>query len=514
MEKLKILQVYDHMQLGGAESHIITLSKGLIDSGHSVQIVSSNGPFVSQIKKFGIKFHELSLNNSDNYLINVDKILEIIEEEKIDIVHVHPFHSQIIMGLVRLIKNIPLVTTIHGAYSTPCVNGLAEFFDYIICISKESYNFHINNNLILSNELELIPNCVPTMDFKRTPILQAKILRIGYISRLDEDKFDSILFFINCIEVIVNTFEVEISIVGQGSKYNEVLSIIENINTKFNKTVVKLVKGVEDIVPYMNNFDVIIGVGRVLLEALSVGRIPICIGNSNYVGILNKEKLMKISEVNFTDRNTKEILLPELLINDLLKIKENQGHILKELDETIFKLMTNFDIKLSVTSHEKIYKKVLKHYSEKKVNLYNFNYKIDYIDNIKLAYSLIENNYSYVLDNVREKTVLFIPNFNDSNDMWQERLNETVVGNNNHTTTYIFRISNEFQINLNEFLEEIELNLKPLINLYQLDVLIDCEYHDNVTEFLFLKEMNYFVQTNNNQYKVKYLCRILGVKII
>ena len=72
LAKLKILQVYDFMKLGGAESHIITLSKELIDQGHTVHIASSDGPAVSRIYDLRIPFHEVDVYNPKNYFTNAE----------------------------------------------------------------------------------------------------------------------------------------------------------------------------------------------------------------------------------------------------------------------------------------------------------------------------------------------------------------------------------------------------------------------------------------------------------
>lgn len=112
LRKLKILNIYDFMELGGAESHIITLSKALKDEGHMVSIASSFGPAVENIINLGIQFYEFDLTNEDLYISNAEKVIQIIENEKIDIIHCHPFHSQIIASLIKMVKNIPIVSTI------------------------------------------------------------------------------------------------------------------------------------------------------------------------------------------------------------------------------------------------------------------------------------------------------------------------------------------------------------------------------------------------------------------
>ncbi|MFD1349894.1 glycosyltransferase [Oceanobacillus caeni] len=518
MDLLRILQVYDYMQLGGAETHIITLSKALMGKGHNVQIVSSNGPAVEKINELGIDFHELDVYDPTKYFINAEKIIEIIEREKINIVHVHPFHSQVVMSLVKLIKDIPIVTTIHGAYRTPSVEGLNEFFDRFIFVSEEANKFHLENKLIRKDIIEIIPNCVPLVPNGKGSILNTNILKVVYVSRIDVDKLPSILFFIKCIEEIVKYLDVEITFIGQGSKYNELINLVNDINQKLNKSVVSVVNGSVDVVRYMKAADIVVGVGRVLLEALSINKIPLCIGNNHYVGILNREKLMRISEVNFTDRNSTQELLPELLIKDLLRVKQNPGKVLMELKETILQFKKCFDIKISAERHENLYRKVINEYSGKKFEICDiskYKLKLDEIEKIHYANELKANGYTYILDGAKEIRILLMPNFYDKNDWWSRSLIDSITNNKCiRKSTVVIRIDNQFHSELKEIIEKIQTEINPYENEYNLDILIDCEYQDYITETLFLSEIDYFVPTNKNQHEIIYKCKLLEVQIL
>ncbi|HZG71733.1 MAG TPA: glycosyltransferase, partial [Chondromyces sp.] len=517
MSKLNILQLYDYMELGGAESHIITLSKALIDRGHNVQVGSSLGPSVTKLNNLGIKFHNMDIYNQSHYFKNAGHILQIIQDQKIDIVHVHPFHSQIVMSLVKLVCKIPTVTTIHGAYKTPSTEGLNEFFDSFIFVSEETNKFHLDNKLIREDVVEVIPNCVPSSSSRRASILGENVVKIAYVSRLDNDKFPSIIFFIRCIEEIVKYMDVEITIIGQGTKYNDVVKLADDVNQKVNKKVISVVNGLIDVIRYMETVDIVVGVGRVLLEALSINKIPICIGNKHYGGIIDKEKLMRISEVNFTDRNSTRDLLPELFIKDLLRIKQNPEQVLIELDETILQFKKYFDIGISVEKHENLYGKVIDEYPRIKFNLSDilkYKQKMDEVDKILLANELKVNGYTYKLDDAKDTKVLLMPNFLDENDRWSKILIDLVMNNKfQDTTTIVIRIDNRFHSNLKEIIKKVQKVLNPYENKYKTDILIDCDYQNYVTEILFLSEMDYFIPTNNNQQDITYKCKILEVEV-
>lgn len=519
MGKLRILQLCDYMQLGGAESHIITLSKGLIDKGHIVQIASSLGPAVSKLSECGIKFHELNFYNPQNYFINAEKLLNIIVEENIDIVHVHPSQSQIAISLTRLIKIVPVITTIHGAYKTPSIEGLEEFFNGFVFVSEETKKFHLDNQFVNKKLNMVIPNSVPfrtNEEEKLIPNMHA--LKIIYVSRLAEDKFPSIVYFINCIEQIIKFLNVEITIIGQGSKYNEVLELANVINYKLDKKVINVINGSVDVIDFMKKADVVVGVGRVILEALSVKKIPICIGNKNYVGIINKYNLLEVAKVNFTDRNSSRNLSPEFLINDLIKIQNEPEQVLSELNETVLLSKSYFEIGISAEKHQEFYREVIKTFTRKNFTLKDilkYKRKLRVLDVVRAAYDLKLNGCTYTLDNAKDTRVLIIPDISDENDKWITVLLELIKNKSfEDKITIIIRIQNQFHSIMDEVIQKIQKVLELFEAKYKIDILVDCEYHDEVNEVLFLSEISCFVPTNNNQNNTIFLCRLLGGKIV
>lgn len=513
MGNLKILQIYDHMQLGGAETHIITLSKGLIDSGNVVHIASSNGPAVPVIKKLGIEFHELDLYNSDHYILNAGKLLEIIENHQIDIVHAHPFHSQIIISLVKLLKNVPTITTIHGPYETPSVKGLNKFYDGFILVSEETKRFHYEKKLLNhKHHIEIIPNSVPILSSDTILNLRKGSLKIAYVSRIDADKLPSILFFIKCIEIAIKHFNLEILIIGQGSKLQDVSKLARGVNLKAQKNIISVVDGSTDVINEIKNVDIVVGVGRVILEALSINKIPVCIGNNNYVGIVNSKNIKKIAEVNFTDRNTTQTLSPELFIDDLKRIVNFSEEVIKELKETVTYFKKHYDIKISVEKHLKFYKKILNNYSYNRIydiqDIVTFKPKIKFIEDFDFVRYLRSRGFKYQLDDVKDTKILIMPDFFNENDCWNKVLRH-FLENYNDSITILIRVKNEYIIDLGEIIRKIQSEIEKYNNGPRTDILIDCEFHDSVNELLFLYEMDIFIPTNDYQQDITYKCRLL-----
>lgn len=323
-KKLNILQVYDYMNLGGAETHIITLSKALKQLGHNVWIIGSNGPAVKWIKDYDLKFIDLPLNKLNTQIESISRLISIIKDNEIDIIHTHPFNSQIISCLCGYLTNTPVVTTVHGAYWTSILRPeIGNLIEKVICVSKETLDFCRKNGIPYEKSI-LISNavCVKQVDFKHSFFENDKI-KISYISRLDNDKIPSLISFLKSVPELQTRFDLEINIIGDGEKYKQIQEIVDKINTNVGSKVINMVGGTTETEYYIEKSDIVIGVGRVILEAIALGRFAICLGNKYYPGIVDNKLLLKISNVNFTDRNSKRIFNPADLIDDISSLVSN-----------------------------------------------------------------------------------------------------------------------------------------------------------------------------------------------
>lgn len=513
MNKLNILQIYDYMKLGGAETHIITLSRALMDRGHNVYIAGSFGPAVNAVKGENIPFLEIDPPEENKLLENAWKIVEIIDYYNIDVIHVHPFQSQNVVALVNILRDIPVVTTIHGSYLTPSVEKLECFYNNFIFVSQESLDFHLEEGLLNKKNCYVVPNCVKIEANEISLHSKKDSLQIAYISRIDTDKLPSIVFFVECVEQLTKQMDIQVEIIGSGNQFSYLKDLIDKINRNSSKEVINLINGSDNINQHITKSDIVVGVGRVILEALALGKIPICIGNNNYVGIVNAKTLKKISNVNFTDRNTHNPYKKELFIEDINSILEKPEKVKKEIQESLKYLLNHFDIKLSAKEHERIYLEIINNHHSKTFRSNSLKYlnHIDEIESINFAFELNNQGIKYQLDTMKNNKILLKPDFYSENDNW------TAVFNNlgNHfdldNTTVVIRIDYDYLDNIDEILEKISVVFDSLDKKF--DLLIDYQYHDEVNEDLFLLEMDMFIVTNNNQQKYMYKCELFGCKI-
>ena len=117
---MKILMVTMGLDIGGAETHIVELSKELKQQGHEVVIVSNGGVYVSEVNAAGIRHYKAPLNrrSPSDMRRSLDILSEVIQMEKPDVVHAHARIPGFLCGRLQKKLGFAFVTTCHGVYNT------------------------------------------------------------------------------------------------------------------------------------------------------------------------------------------------------------------------------------------------------------------------------------------------------------------------------------------------------------------------------------------------------------
>ena len=146
----------DALDIGGAETHTITLARELARRGHKVEVVSAGGELTQKLCEVGIKhtkIPDIRKNESVNSLSLPHRILiarAVIEcqihNKRPNIVHAHTRRMAFLAHGICRREKIPLVTTAHAQFSTKNLKNLfSKWGDATIAVSED-----IKENLFCS----------------------------------------------------------------------------------------------------------------------------------------------------------------------------------------------------------------------------------------------------------------------------------------------------------------------------------------------------------------------------
>ena len=329
-EKTKILMTLMGMEIGGAETHVLELSKTLQRMGLDVHVVSNGGVYVRELEECGIKHYRVPLHNKQfiNVFSSYRAIRKIILENDIRLVHAHARIPAFICGLLQKRLTFQLVTTAHLDFSVAFpFKVLTNWGDRVLAVSEDIKDYLLAHYKVDEKNISVTVNGIDTEKFSPDIDgsdlvdeldLQPDTLKIVSASRLDADRSGHVHILIEIVEELTAIAPIEIILVGDGNDFEVIKSKAEEVNARVKRKLIHMTGRRTDVNRFMSFADIIVNVSRSALEAMSAAT-PVILagtGNQGYLGIFNKDSLEAAIETNFTCRNhpptTKEKLLADL----------------------------------------------------------------------------------------------------------------------------------------------------------------------------------------------------------
>lgn len=340
---MNILMALSQLEVTGAEVYGVTLSNELIKRGNNVTIVSD-----TLTKKFDGEYIKIEFNKRGLFqrINQVISLLKIIKEKDIQVVHAHSRASSWSCEIACKIAKIPLITTTHGRQPVHLSRKIFKAFGRETITVCENIKKHLINELgVDKNKIKVLRNPIDTSYY---PFVYSDLKKdnkiVSIIGRLSGPKGEVAY---KVLETLENVSNISIQVIG-GKE------IPEKFNKFLNKSNIKFLGYVNDIPEKIKNSDLVIGAGRVGVEAILSGKPLIAIGEAQYIGLVSPDNLIPALESNFGDINfeNKNIFHWDKLIEDIEK-----GFLLSksELLDLRENIQTEFDLNIIVEKIENIY---------------------------------------------------------------------------------------------------------------------------------------------------------------
>ncbi|NPV90673.1 MAG: glycosyltransferase [Firmicutes bacterium] len=307
-----VLITTNRLDIGGAETHVVTLARHLKEIGHRVALASAGGRYVVDLEGYGIPHYPVPLdsNRLGDIYCSVVELRKIIDREGIGLIHAHARIPAMTCDLARRGRGIPLVTTAHGRFKTPLhLRLLSRWGDKTIAISPDIRDYLLSSYWLSPQNITLIPNGID-LDLFNPAIepeelaLAGGTLRIAYFSRLDGPLTRVALNLIEAFLHICPDFPgLRLLLGGEGSGASEVLARVNEINHGCGTELVRFLGAVPLVNRVMVASDLVVGVSRVALEGMACARNVMLAGGEGFGGIVHPEALKELAGDNFTGRS-------------------------------------------------------------------------------------------------------------------------------------------------------------------------------------------------------------------
>lgn len=284
---MNILMALSQLEVTGAEVYATTVGNELTARGHNVFYVSDTLTKPHKGDFFSLRFNKRSVPRR---FWHVGYLVYLIKKHNIQLVHAHSRASSWSCHVACKITNTPMVTTVHGRQP---VHASRKKFPAMgdralpVC---EAIRDQLHNDLAVPLEqMEVSRNGIETEQFQWLEAPKNTKPVVTIVGRLSGPKGELCYRLLDeCLDA--DKYDVR---VVTGSKF-------ESRFEKFTSTI-NFVGYTDDVPAMLGEADLVIGAGRVVMEALLCGRPTLAIGEATCIGIVDESNVDNAMATNFGD---------------------------------------------------------------------------------------------------------------------------------------------------------------------------------------------------------------------
>jgi len=340
IENKNILLCLNQLEIGGIETAVYNQAITLKEKGFNIYVLAKTGVYSQRLTEKGINCipFEFKIDPFNYDLKSINKVRDVLKQNNIGQVYIHQFDCITSVFPACMIENIPYIAYLHNGVKATYDFFIKERYDYnyaifklyfemaykIIAITEMVKNENIEKFNISENKFIVLKNSINFDEIKLHSKEQdiTTIRKFLLISRLSHEKQISIK---NGIEMFrkyhLKYPDATLTIVGDGNQEEEIKKQIEDISECVN-----MVGKTNNVLKYIKDCDIVIGLGRCILEAISMKRIAVISGYSEIKDIITPENIENFLRENFSGRDAESVTFDEIVnkIENLNKEKIKQ----------------------------------------------------------------------------------------------------------------------------------------------------------------------------------------------
>ncbi|MDX7833335.1 polysaccharide deacetylase family protein [Aeromonas dhakensis] len=292
---MNILMALSQLEVTGAEVYATTVGNELTRCGHQVFYVSDTltKPTLGQV--FKLRFNKRSILRR---FWHVFYLVYLIKKHHIQLVHAHSRASGWSSYVACKLTGTPMITTVHGRQPVHASRKAFHALGFRAVAVCEDIASQIIDNLGVDPAIvQVLRNGIETDKFQPVPAPDNAKPVIAIIGRLSGPKGE---LCYRLLDEVLDLDACQVKVVS-GSQLPERF-------VRFRDRV-DFVGYVEDVPALMAQCDLVIGAGRVAMEALLCGRPAFAIGEAKAIGLVTGQNLDEALASNFGDIGPKDLAI-------------------------------------------------------------------------------------------------------------------------------------------------------------------------------------------------------------
>ena len=190
-----VLQIIPSLGTGGAERGCIDVAAAVAAGGGTALVATAGGPFEHELKRVGARSIRLPVDSKNPFTLraNIDRLVEIIEAEGVDILHVRSRAPAWSALKAARKTGVPFVTTFHGTYNfgnplKKLYNSVMARGDRVIAISDFIADHIATNYKVADGKVRVIDRGIDLNAFNPDTVTGARMVKLAEELRIEDDK--------------------------------------------------------------------------------------------------------------------------------------------------------------------------------------------------------------------------------------------------------------------------------------------------------------------------------------
>lgn len=292
---MNILMALSQLEVTGAEVYATTVGNELTRRGHNVFYVSDTLTKPTLGPVFKLRFNKRSILRR---FWHVFYLIYLIKKHHIQLVHAHSRASGWSSYVACKLTGTPMITTVHGRQPVHASRKAFHALGYRAVAVCEDIAHQIVDNLGVDPAIvQVLRNGIETDKFQPAPAPGNPKPVIAIIGRLSGPKGE---LCYRLLDEVLDLDACKVRIVS-GTRVPERFARFQDR--------AEFVGYVDDVPALLAGCDLVIGAGRVAMEALLCGRPAFAIGEAKAIGLVTELNLDDALASNFGDIGPKDLAI-------------------------------------------------------------------------------------------------------------------------------------------------------------------------------------------------------------
>ena len=182
---MKILMLCDKMDIGGAETHILTLISELVKRDEEITLICAGGVYIKNLLLMGVKYKYAPLDKRDAASILASRRIIAEAMKSCSIVHAHTRFSAFLARSARRGTYPPIAVTAHLNFPIFPFGAMTYWGDATLAVSEDIKKHLIEAYAVPREKIFMTRNSVDISAFSNGDKRKKLII---HTSRIDEGR--------------------------------------------------------------------------------------------------------------------------------------------------------------------------------------------------------------------------------------------------------------------------------------------------------------------------------------